>query len=54
MKDPKNIAEQVEKMLSDDSLRARLIKNAEKMVKEKYDWDIIANDMKNKVFLRTI
>ena len=48
--DPKSIAEQVNKLISDKLLRDRIIENARKMVREKYDWDLIAREMKGKVF----
>ena len=40
--DPKDIAEKVKLLLSDDELRNRIIANASKLVREKYDWDGIA------------
>lgn len=47
---PESIAVQVNKILTDESLRARIITNAKKLVSEKYDWTLIARDMKEKVF----
>ncbi len=47
---PKSIAEQVERLIADEPLRNKLIANAKKMVEEKYDWNLIARDMKSKVF----
>lgn len=47
---PESIATQVKKIISDEPLRVRIIANAQKMVAEKYDWDLIARDMKGKVF----
>ncbi len=46
VRDPKSIAKQIEKLLHDNELRERIVKNAKEMVFEKYDWDIIARDMK--------
>ena len=48
--DPQSIAKQVRRLMGDDALRARLITNAKKLVTEKYDWNLIAKDMKEKVF----
>lgn len=47
---PQSIANQVNKILSDDALRTRITTNAKKLVTEKYDWTLIAHDMKEKVF----
>ena len=45
---------QVEKLIKDKESRDYIVKNAMEMVKEKYQWNKVANDMKNKVFLRII
>ncbi len=47
---PESIAKQVKRLISDETLRARLIVNGKKLVTEKYDWDLIAHDMQVKVF----
>ncbi|MEK7227320.1 MAG: glycosyltransferase family 4 protein [Patescibacteria group bacterium] len=47
---PGSIAEQVRKLSSDKLLRDRIIENARKMVEEKYDWNLIANEMRSRVF----
>jgi glycosyltransferase involved in cell wall biosynthesis len=47
---PKSIAEKVEQILDDENLRNHLIQNAKKMAIEKYDWDLVAKQMKEKVF----
>lgn len=44
--DPKDIAEKIKLILSNDDLRKRIIANAWKMVREKYDWGGIAEKMK--------
>ena len=46
IRDPKSIAKQVTRLLGDGQLRETLTTNAKDMVKSKYDWDIIARDMK--------
>ncbi len=42
---PKSIAEKIKFLLSNDELRSRIITNASKMVREKYDWQGIAECM---------
>lgn len=54
VQNPKSIAQKVEKLIKDKESRDYIVKNAEIMVKERYEWNIIANDMKNKVFLKTL
>ncbi|MEK7176313.1 MAG: glycosyltransferase family 4 protein, partial [Patescibacteria group bacterium] len=39
---PQNIAEKVKLLLVDNSLRQKIIANGQKLVAEKYDWDLIA------------
>ncbi|MFQ5662167.1 MAG: glycosyltransferase, partial [Candidatus Paceibacteria bacterium] len=48
--DPRGISEKVELLVKDSELRKKIIQNAKQMVEEKYDWNLIAKDMKNKVF----
>lgn len=43
---PQNIAEKVKSLLADNSLRQKIIANAQKLVAEKYDWNIIAEQMR--------
>ncbi len=47
---PRLIAFQVQKLVSDRVLRDKIIINAKRMVREKYDWNLIAREMKGKVF----
>lgn len=47
---PKSIAEQVELLINDEKLYRRIIINAYTMVKEKYTWDIVSKQMKEKIF----
>ncbi|MEK7208360.1 MAG: glycosyltransferase family 4 protein [Patescibacteria group bacterium] len=42
---PKSIAEKISLLLSDDTLREMIVRNASKMVMERYDWDGIAEKM---------
>jgi len=53
VQNPKSIAEQMGRFITDDTLRREIIFNAQKMVEERYDWDIIAKNMKEKVFDKT-
>lgn len=50
--DPEGLAKKLEQALTDAELVSRIIPVAAKMAKEKYDWNIIAKDMKEKVFNR--
>src|SRR3990167_10404406 len=45
--DPEDIAEKINRILTDDDLRNRLILNGRKLVEEKYTWDKIADQFKN-------
>lgn len=47
---PESIAKQVTRLLEDEDLRTRIVENGLRLVKEKYDWDLIAEDMKSRVF----
>ena len=47
---PKSIAEQVKKLIDNPELKTKLIENAGCMVREKYDWNLIADQMKKRVF----
>jgi len=50
VRNPKSIAEKITMIIQDKSLRDGIVENASKMVIEKYDWDLIAKDMREKVF----
>lgn len=50
VRNPESIALEVKRYLENPALRTQIILNAKKMVLEKYDWNIIARDMKEKVF----
>lgn len=50
VKNPESIAKQVRRLIEDEKLRKKIVENAKKMVKEKYDWDLITNEMKTRVF----
>jgi len=50
VKSPKSIAEQVKKLIDNPELKTKLIENASRMVREKYEWDLIADQMRKRVF----
>ncbi|MBX4200315.1 glycosyltransferase family 4 protein [Candidatus Parcubacteria bacterium] len=50
VEDPESIATEVKRLISDENLRNKLIENGRKLAIEKYDWNLIARDMKSKVF----
>ncbi|MFH0853878.1 MAG: glycosyltransferase family 4 protein [bacterium] len=47
VKNPKSIADSIILLLSDKALYDNIVENARRMVEEKYDWDIIADEMRN-------
>jgi glycosyltransferase involved in cell wall biosynthesis len=47
---PKQIAAQVKDILSNPEHTQKVIENARKLALEKYDWDLIAKEMREKVF----
>ena len=53
VKNPRSIAQKVEKLIKDKESRDYIVKNTLAMVKEKYDWSIVSN-MMFKVFQKSI
>lgn len=49
-KNPQSIAEKIKRLLSDNQLKQKIIKNGQKLIREKYDWDKIVFKME-KVYL---
>ncbi len=49
IKSPRLIAFQVQRLLTDRVLRDKIVINAKRLATEKYDWDLISNDMKSRV-----
>ena len=47
---PESVAKQVIKLLESPELKEKIVASASSMVQEKYDWNRIANRMKNEVF----
>jgi len=52
-KDPDSLAEKIIKLLSNDRLRTKLIKNGKKLIEEKYSWDVISDKFLN-VYMEVI
>lgn len=48
--DPASIARQVNRLLNDNALRMRLFTNGRTLVAEKYDWNLVARAMTERVF----
>ncbi|MFA6404783.1 MAG: glycosyltransferase family 4 protein [Candidatus Paceibacterota bacterium] len=49
VKNPKSIAQKVEKLMKDKESREYIIRQASEMVRQKYDWDMVAEKM-NEIF----
>ncbi len=47
---PKDIARQVNRLIKDGRLRETLIANGKRLVQQKYDWNLIAEEMRARVF----
>ena len=52
--DSKSISEAVLRLVNDPALKNKIIENASKMVTDKYDWHIVATEMRSEVFNRLI
>jgi glycosyltransferase involved in cell wall biosynthesis len=50
VRDVDSIAQALRRLITDAPLRERLVSNAMKMVHERYDWDVIAREMEERVF----
>lgn len=51
---PEQIAQAVKEILSNQEFTKKVVENACKLAFEKYDWDLIARDMREKVFARLL
>jgi glycosyltransferase involved in cell wall biosynthesis len=47
---PEDIARKAEIFIRDRNLRDEIVENAFRMVRERYDWSLVASDMKEKAF----
>ncbi len=52
--DPKSVAQAVQKFIDDPEKTDEIVKNAKKLAVEKYDWNLIAHDMREKVFAKIL
>ena len=50
-RDPEGIAKQIIRLMRETELTKKIILNAKKLTFDKYDWDLIAKDMRDRVFL---
>lgn len=50
VRNPKSIARAVERYLDEPVLHDRIVENAKNLVVDKHDWDMIAHDMRVKIF----
>ena len=50
VRNPESIARAVKKYMENPTLMARIVGNARALVEEKYDWNLIAEQMKERVF----
>jgi glycosyltransferase involved in cell wall biosynthesis len=51
---PEQIAQAVKEILDNPEAAQRVIGNAKRMVRERYDWDVVAKDMRERVFGRIL
>lgn len=47
---PEDIAEKIKIIKNDDNLRKKLIENGQKLVKEKYSWELIVRQFQSEIF----
>ena len=50
VQNPESIAKQVKVLLEDKELKNKIVNNAKTLAFEKYDWNLIASQMKTKIF----
>lgn len=50
VRNPQSVASAVKKYMEDPVLTARVVKNARELAAKKYDWGLIAADMKYRIF----
>ncbi len=53
-RDPRGISEQIKKITDNPEKTEKTVANAKKLAFEKYDWDLIAKDMREKVFSKIL
>jgi len=47
IRNPKDIAQKIELLLTDDNLRQKIIVQAKKLIEQKYNWQIVSEQMKS-------
>ncbi len=52
VRDPQSIALAVSRYMRDAALTARVVKNAQELAARRYEWDLIARDMQERIFKR--
>lgn len=52
--DPESVARAVERYLKEPSLRKRIVENAAKLVRDKYDWNVVTQDVRERIFEKLI
>jgi len=50
LRDPRSIARAVKRYIDDPVLAARIVQTAKKLAADKYDWDLIAHEMRERIF----
>ncbi len=50
VRNPESIAQAVLRYIHDPALKAQIIENARALAADKYDWDLIAHDVRTKIF----
>jgi glycosyltransferase involved in cell wall biosynthesis len=51
--DPESIAKAVMRLMKDNRLRETLVANAKRLVRDRYSWDLIAEEMRSRVFAKS-
>lgn len=54
VRDPESVARAVEKYMRDPALTARIVRNAKELAAKRYDWSLIAHDMRTRIFDRLV
>lgn len=50
VRNPESVATQVRKLITDPELRQKLVRNGQQLAREKYDWNLVAEKIKSRVF----
>ncbi|MES2213800.1 MAG: glycosyltransferase family 4 protein [Patescibacteria group bacterium] len=52
VKDPESIKTQILRLIDDKELREKLVSNGKKLAEEKYDWNLVAKEMRERIFTK--